>query len=640
MRKNETTRNVIIFLVVAALASYVLMGFGSNRPQASGDTITKIGTSKIKLGDALIQKENIRSAFEQYKQPIERDMLNNYTVAQLIRTALLLDGANRLHIGVSDEELRDYVIEMRTDPDGQYVNEEQWAQFIKYRFRVQVESYEDFLREKSLKTSKFQNLFLDSTFVPESEVRERYVADNKKVKLEMLVLNTYEVKSEINLEDDAQLTALMTKNPDAFKTGPLRQARYIAIPLAQFQKDVEISDAQIEAYYNERIEQYRTPEQVKASHILIKSDGRTDEEALAKITKIRAEIEAGLDFAEAAKKYSEDASNAPRGGDLGYFRRRQMVPAFDEAAFTMEIGELSAPIKTQFGYHLIKKIDYKPEVLRPLSEVSAAIRGNLVRDTGREKAQAEAAAFKAKLDAGTDFEAAASESGYEIYTSDFFDNDPHSALGGLLKTNYQARRSISEIPTLNAYTEPFSTNQHMVVAQWIAEAEPKPLDMANDKARIKTLASDLAGELFIKDLFASCRKAAANSPGKTFKELLADRSFLKDNHFKTTEFIGKNMLPYEIVNANLDFETEIFDLEPGTFLPDAVTPQANRYTLARLVDKQEANLDTYADNRAQIVETIRRENGEALLNTYIYSRNKSLDPHEEKRNRLLAMITL
>lgn len=640
MRKNETTRNVIIFLVVAALASYVLMGFGSNRPQASGDTITKIGTSKIKLGDALIQRENIRSAFEQYKQPLERDVLNNYTVAQMIRTAILLDGANRMHIGVSDEELRDLVIEMRTDPDGKFVNEEQWAQFIKYRFRVQVESYESFLREKSLKTSKFQNLFFDSTFVPESQLRERYIADNKKVKLEMLVLNTYEVKGEVNLDDDAQVADLMKKNPDAFKTGPLRQARYIAIPQAQYEKDVDVTDAEVEAYYNERIEQYRTPEQVKASHILIKTDSRTDAEALAEITKIRSEIEGGLDFAEAAKKYSEDASNAPRGGDLGYFRRGQMVDTFEQAAFGMENGDMSEPVKTRFGYHLIKKIDYKPEVVRSLAEVSNAIKRTLVRDAGREKAKAEADAFKAKLDGGMDFEAAASEAGYEVETTDFFDNDQRSVLGGQLKNNFQARRSISEIPALNGYTEPFSTGLAMVVAQWTAQSDPRPLTMPDDKDRIKALASDLAGELFIKDLFASTREAAAKAPDKSFKDLLAKRSFLKENHFKTTEFLGKNQLPYEIVNSGLDFETQIFGVEPGTFLPDSVTPQGNRFTLTRVLEKQEADMAAYADSRDQLLDTMRRENGDILLNTYIYSRNKSLDPHAEKRNRLLNMITL
>jgi len=640
MRKNETTRNLIIFLVVAALASYVLMGFGSNQPQASGDTITKIGTSKIKLGDALIQKENIRSAFEQYKQPLERDVLNNYTVAQMIRTAILLDGANRVHIGVSDEELRDLVIDMRTDPDGQFVNEEQWAQIIKYRFRVQVESYEDYLREKNLKTSKFQNLFFDSIFVPESKLRERYVADNKKVKLEMLVLNTYEVKGEIDLDDDAQITDLMAKNPDAFITGPLRQARYIAIPQAQYEQDVEVTDAQVEAYYNERIEQYRTPEQVKASHLLIKSADRTDAEALAEITRIRAEIEGGLDFAEAAKKYSEDSSNAPRGGDLGYFRRGQMVDAFEEPAFTMEIGGMSPPIKTQFGYHLIKKFDYKPEVVRTLAEVSNAIQRTLRRDVGREKAKTEAEAFKAKLDGGMDFEAAAAESGYQVETSDFFDNDQRSMMGGLLKNNFQARRSIMEIPALNGYTEPFTTGLHMVVAQWIAQADPRQLVMPDDKDRIKAMAGDLAGELFIKDLFASCRQAAAKDPDKSFKDLLAKRTFLKENHFKVTEFLGKNMLPFEISNSGLDFDTEIFGAELGTFLPDAVTPQGNRFTLTRVLEKQEADLSAYTEGRAQLLDTMRRENGDSLLNTYIYSRNKSLDPHSEKRDRLLNMITL
>src|SRR5581483_4572378 len=102
------------------------------------------------------------------------------------------------------------------------------------------------------------------------------------------------------------------------------------------------------------------PEQVRASHILLKTDGKDDAAVKAKAMDIAKQAKAGADFAELAKKYSEDDSNAKNGGDLDYFARGRMVPEFDQAVFAMTPGQISDPIKTQFGYHIIKLVDKKP----------------------------------------------------------------------------------------------------------------------------------------------------------------------------------------------------------------------------------------------------------------------------------------
>ncbi len=112
--------------------------------------------------------------------------------------------------------------------------------------------------------------------------------------------------------------------------------------------DIEVSEDVVEAYYNENKVQFNKPDQAKASHILVD----TEEQA----SDIMKEIEGGLSFEEAASKYSKCPSNA-QGGDLGFFGKGQMVPEFEEAVFAMEVGDLSAPVQTQFGFHLIKKTD-------------------------------------------------------------------------------------------------------------------------------------------------------------------------------------------------------------------------------------------------------------------------------------------
>lgn len=113
---------------------------------------------------------------------------------------------------------------------------------------------------------------------------------------------------------------------------------------------IEITDEEMKTYFEENKDQYAQTEQVQASHILV------EDEATAK--EVEEKLDAGEDFAELAKEYSTDSS-AESGGDLGYFGKGEMVAEFEEAAFSMEIGEISDPVKSEFGYHIIKVVDKK-----------------------------------------------------------------------------------------------------------------------------------------------------------------------------------------------------------------------------------------------------------------------------------------
>lgn len=114
---------------------------------------------------------------------------------------------------------------------------------------------------------------------------------------------------------------------------------------------IKVTEEEMKTYFEENKESFDQKEQVKASHILV------EDEATAK--KVKKELDSGKDFAELAKEYSADASNAAKGGDLGYFGKGEMAKEFEEAAFGMKVGEVSAPVKTDFGYHIIKVTDKK-----------------------------------------------------------------------------------------------------------------------------------------------------------------------------------------------------------------------------------------------------------------------------------------
>jgi len=156
----------------------------------------------------------------------------------------------------------------------------------------------------------------------------------------------------------------------------------------QVVQDIAVSDKELRAYYDSHPESFRQPEQVKASHILIKAgpQAKESEKALArkKLKEAQQRLGKGEDFAVLAKEVSEGPSSA-RGGDLGYFGRGQMVKPFEETAFALKPGEVSDIVETNFGYHLIKCTDKKPKTTIAYEDVKDKLHQYLKQQEMREK---------------------------------------------------------------------------------------------------------------------------------------------------------------------------------------------------------------------------------------------------------------
>ncbi|NIS61068.1 MAG: peptidylprolyl isomerase [Proteobacteria bacterium] len=164
----------------------------------------------------------------------------------------------------------------------------------------------------------------------------------------------------------------------------------------QFVQKISVSDKESKGYYDSHPDLFKQPEQVRASHILIKVDPGGDEsqkiEARKKMEGIQEKAQKGEDFADLAKKFSEDPSSA-KGGDLGYFRRGQMVKPFEEKAFALKPGEVSDIVETRFGYHLIKVMEKKSETTIAYED----IKGKLAQHLKQEKVRKEVNLYIEKL---------------------------------------------------------------------------------------------------------------------------------------------------------------------------------------------------------------------------------------------------
>lgn len=244
------------------------------------------------------------------------------------------------------------------------------------------------------------------------QVSDDQLAELKKDILDGLiereVLYQESQKAGIIIEDqkvDEQLAAIKKRFPSEaqFKTAlskmnltedevKMQISRGLAIRALieqEIASKIVITDAETKAYYDDNPQMFKQPAQVKASHILIKVDADADEakkaEARKKIEAVQQKIKAGGDFAELAKEYSEGPSKT-RGGDLGFFRRGQMVKPFEDAAFAMKANEVSEIIETRFGYHIIKVYEIKPDQTLAYADVKDKLSQRMKQEKIEENA--------------------------------------------------------------------------------------------------------------------------------------------------------------------------------------------------------------------------------------------------------------
>ena len=291
---------------------------------------------------------------------------------------------------------------------------------------------------------------------------------------------------------------------------------------------IVVPAADIEAAYNTNSQQYETPEQVRASHILLKTEGKDDATVKAKAEDLLKKAKAGADFAELAKANSEDEASAKNGGDLDYFGRGRMVPEFDQVAFALQPGQISDVVKTQYGYHIIKATDKKAATTRPLAEVRQQLSDQLSYERAQAQATDLAAALEKEIKKPADLDKAAKDHGLTVQESGFFARE--EPILGLGPAPEAASRAFDMKP--NEVAGPLRASRGFVFETMTAKQDPyvPKVDEVKDRVRdelIKVKARDVsrqkAGEIAAKLKSAPDFEKAAKAAGVEAKttELIA-----------------------------------------------------------------------------------------------------------------------
>jgi peptidyl-prolyl cis-trans isomerase D len=314
----------------------------------------------------------------------------------LVQRAIMLREADRLGLTVTDQDLRN---ELRYGPfaaiifpNGQFIGDARYADFVQNAFGLSQQDFETQLKEEML-VNRLQAMVTGGQTVSDADVRSAYLKQATKVKFQYAVFTAEDLRKQIN-PTDAELQAFFQQNAARYANAVPegRKLQYVAFGLDQVPGGpAQISDAEIQQYYNQHQQQFQVPEAVRVRHILIKvapnADAKTDAAAKQKAEDILNQLHHGADFATLAKKYSDDPGSKAQGGELGLLQRGTTAPEFDKTAFALQPGQTSGVIKTQFGYHILQVEEKQQGHEKPLDEVRTLIVADLKQQKQGQAAQ-------------------------------------------------------------------------------------------------------------------------------------------------------------------------------------------------------------------------------------------------------------
>jgi peptidyl-prolyl cis-trans isomerase D len=354
----------------------------------SPDRVASVGSRTISVSDFrrryLAQVNAYRSSYGGNLSDaiLQQMQVPQQVLQQMIEENAEIAEAEKMGITVSDDEVKAQIIAIPgLQENGRFIGEERYRALLRAQDPPMTPAdFEQNVRQ-GLTLDKFRAGLTEWMSVSDAELEREYKLKNEKVTLQVVAVLADAFKNQVN-PSDAEISSYFDANKEKFRVPEQRKIKFVRINTADAAAKIKVPRAEVERFYNEHLGTYTTPEQVRASHILLKTEGKNDADVKAKAEAVLKEAKAGGDFAALAKKYSEDESNAQQGGDLDYFSRGRMVPEFENAAFNLKPGEISGLVKTQFGYHIIKVIDRKPAIVRDLTDASlySEIETSVLRD--------------------------------------------------------------------------------------------------------------------------------------------------------------------------------------------------------------------------------------------------------------------
>jgi peptidyl-prolyl cis-trans isomerase D len=378
----------ILSLVTLSMIGYLIPGYGgSGGGSANDNVVAEVGPNTVTVREV----QNAIQAVTRSRE-IPPEMIAHYVpqlINQMITEKAMVYQAGRMGIHVSEADTAKAIRDQNPNlfPNGQFVGKEAYAAMLAQR-DLTIPQYEQAMSDQIV-LNRLRNIALESTVVSKADIEQAFRLKNEKTTIEYVKIDPQKLQADIKSSPE-ELKDYYEKNKGAYRIPEKRAMKLVIVDPAKITESVAVTDAQARQVYEQNKDRYRVPDRVKARHILLMTQGKpaSEEPKLkAKAEDLLKQLKGGADFADFAKKYSDDPGSKDKGGDLGWFGKGQMVPEFEAATFALKPNEISGVVKTSYGFHIIQVQEKEQAHLKSFDEVKNELIAELKKQRGQQLVQ-------------------------------------------------------------------------------------------------------------------------------------------------------------------------------------------------------------------------------------------------------------
>jgi peptidyl-prolyl cis-trans isomerase D len=579
----------MLAIVALSMLIYLIPGTGVTAADSGADqVVAEIGKSSVTVGEV---QQQVRNVLQNQRVPPEyAATIIPQLVDQAIAERAVAYEAQQLGFRVSDRDLAET---LRSFSFGS-LPADQYQQYVEQQVGLTVPAFEDNVRVKIFE-DEIENIIVEGIIVTPAQAEAEYRRRNQKMKVDYIGFSTAKVTADLKPKPE-DLNAYFDKNKGFFNVPETRDLQIILADQAKVAETIQVTDAQVQDYYNAHKDEYRTPERVHARHILLSTANKPKEE----VPKIQAQAEAllkqiksGGDFAELAKKNSQDPGSAQKGGDLGWVSRGQMVKNFEDAVFTLKPNEISNVVTTEYGFHIIQVLEKQPAHLQTLDEVKPAIIASLKNQNVFDRMQELADKAHAEL-------AKSPQTAAQIATQlnlqymvlpAYRPGSPVAQLGSdpQLLTAVQSMKSGEVSQVLQA-------GNRLVVAVVTGIHPPHPAQLAEVEDQVRQQSLQSEANRIVAEKASKALDLLKQNGGDMQAAAKAVGGEVKSTDFFTSSGAAEGIGSAAIL-------TSYFNQPVGTVF--GPLPATNQTIVGKVADRQDADMSKFAQDRDGIIEQLK-----------------------------------
>jgi len=472
----------LLLLVALSMLTYLVPSYNVGSGDSSEGVVAQVGKDTITMADV---RQIIEANMRGRQMPPE--LLAHYVpqfVNNMVTERAMAYEAQRLGFKVSNADLASGI--RQTLPqlfqDGKFAGKQAYEAMLAQQNMTIPEFEGDMARQMLI--NKLRDIAMQGIVVTPQQIKTEYQRLHDKVKLQYVKITGDKFRADIKVTPE-ELHQYYDSHKALYQVPEKRTFGILIIDEAKLEQTVQPTEADLLKVYNDNKDSYRLPERVDVRHILLKSDGKDpkqDAAVKAKAEDLVKQLRKGANFAEMAKKYSEDPGSKDKGGEYDGVVRGQMVPEFEKAAFSLKVGEISDPVKTTYGYHILQVLKHEPAQLKPFNDVKAQLAEEYKKQRVNDLMQQLSDKTQAALEKDPLHpDKVAADMGVQYVTSgDVGDNDPMPQIG----VNKDFQQSIIGLKKGDVSQPVVIPGNKIVMAVVLGETPAHPASFDDVQARV------------------------------------------------------------------------------------------------------------------------------------------------------------